>query len=148
MIQRGIVVLLKGSLEAALTASNLVLLTLVNAVSVAYVPSARTLGLLLPVAGVVSFSSPSSLLASSNNRCSEARIGISLITLRNSWKALRMSEVSSEYSLMIHSTPQWSFPDSISVRVKMRWETMDFHRREPLGHLLHEGDNIESRRVV
>jgi hypothetical protein len=68
--------------------SNMALPALVKAVSVAYIPSARTLGLLLLVTGTPS------LPASSNSRCPKTRMGIPQ-------KALRISETSPECSPMI-----------------------------------------------
>ena len=100
-----------GGFEAALTASNRAAAALEYAVSVAYVPSARTRGWPLPLAV---FSGSSSPPASSKSRwerdhrsgqyeaqptkapntrtCSEARIGTSPSTLRISWKASWISK--------------------------------------------------------
>lgn len=85
----------KGGLAAALTASNLaVAVELVYADSVAYVPSANTLGLLDVVSvgdlttSPLSPVAPSLFVASSSNLCSDAKIGISPNTFLISCRAI------------------------------------------------------------
>ena len=115
----------RGGFAAAFTASNRAEVVLVYADSVAYVPSARTLGLPPPSFGLSSFfplpspSSPTSSvpLASSSNLCSDANIGISPNTFLISRRALWISERLSTYSPRIHRTPRKTLPDLISPRV-------------------------------
>ena len=88
-------ILRSGGLVAAWTASSRAVAVLEYAVSVAYVPSARTFGLVVTLSffSSPSFLSSSSMLASSSNRCSAARMGISPRTFRTSWKVDRKSVV-------------------------------------------------------
>lgn len=113
--------LLSGGLAAALTASNFAVLAFENAVSVAYVPSARILGLPPPSLLTFSFSSfpssPFSSEASSSSFCSEARMGISPMVFLTSLNAFWISSIPPTYSPSIHRTPRKTFPDLISVRV-------------------------------
>jgi hypothetical protein len=127
----------RGGLEADFTASNLATAALVKAVSVAYVPSANTFG---RVAAAFSFSldsppsssrTPSPLtfpLASSNNFCSEAKIGISPNTFLISRMASLMIGSVSTYSPRIHNTPRKTFPDLISETVEMSFSQMEGRR--------------------
>jgi hypothetical protein len=110
--------LLNGGFAAALTASNFTVVELVYAVSVAYVPLANTFGLPLSVL-LFSFSLASLLSppASSNSRCSDAKIGISPKTFLISYIPAWMLATPSRYSPRIHSTPRKTFPDLISPSV-------------------------------